>query len=465
MATLPGMGERRWPSTRCSKTYSVTGWRVGWVIAPAELTVAIRKVHDFLTVGAAAPLQAAGVVALALPDAYYDDAGRGLPRRRDLLLRALEAAGFRPYVPDGAYYVMTDIGGVTGEDDVAFARRLVGRSGRRRRARARRSTRDRSWGGPRCASRSRSAMRPWPRRLNRLAAAPAEDGACRAHRGVRAGAGRGGAADDALGSRRSGPGRPCCWCMESASMPVATTTSGVENGGRRHRSPRIRPSGVRRIEQPRAYVDRWSRYATISRHRLGDVRADEAPTASPPCFSRPLDGADSTCSAMSSPRSLGRSPTLWCSAAAGLDSTIAAWKQVAARSWDASPRSSGVRNGFRRWKPVARSGGGDQRLAVDPLAIRSSTARLGRRGLRRAGSRPQAERERCTAAHANLCACTAAMIRSCRSAPRSRWPTTRPNVSRRVYTGLRHETHNEPAKERRWLTTRSPGSGRGRAAR
>ena len=125
MATLPGMAERTVAVNSLSKTYSVTGWRVGWVIAPAELTSAIRKVHDFLTVGAAAPLQAAGTVALSLPDAYYDDLAARYRERRDLLVGALREARFRVFVPDGAYYVMTDVSELTDEDDVTFARRLT----------------------------------------------------------------------------------------------------------------------------------------------------------------------------------------------------------------------------------------------------------------------------------------------------------------------------------------------------
>jgi aspartate/methionine/tyrosine aminotransferase len=125
IATLPGMAERTVAVNSLSKTYSVTGWRVGWVIAAAPLTSAIRKVHDFLTVGAAAPLQAAGVVALGLPDAYYETLAADYRHRRDLLLPGLEAAGLRPYIPDGAYYVMVDFVGVTDEDDVTFARRLT----------------------------------------------------------------------------------------------------------------------------------------------------------------------------------------------------------------------------------------------------------------------------------------------------------------------------------------------------
>src|SRR4051812_22540315 len=105
LATLPGMAERTVAINSMSKTYSVTGWRVGWVIASPQLSGGIRKTHDFLTVGAAAPLQQAASVALAFPDAYYTKLAADYTVRRDTLLPSLEAAGFRVYRPDGAYYV------------------------------------------------------------------------------------------------------------------------------------------------------------------------------------------------------------------------------------------------------------------------------------------------------------------------------------------------------------------------
>jgi len=108
-----------------SKTYSVTGWRVGYCIAPPEITSGIRKVHDFLTVGAAAPLQAAGAYALALPASYYDELQADYRARRDLLLPVLENAGFGTFRPDGAYYIMTDISGFGFADDVEFTKHLI----------------------------------------------------------------------------------------------------------------------------------------------------------------------------------------------------------------------------------------------------------------------------------------------------------------------------------------------------
>jgi aminotransferase len=125
LATLPGMAERTVSVDSMSKTYSVTGWRIGWTIASPELSVGIRRVHDFLTVGAAAPLQVAAVVALHFPDTYYARLADDYRARRDRIVPAIEAAGFRVHRPAGAYYVMTDIRDLTDEDDVTFARRLI----------------------------------------------------------------------------------------------------------------------------------------------------------------------------------------------------------------------------------------------------------------------------------------------------------------------------------------------------
>jgi len=125
MAQIDGMRERTVIVNSMSKTYSVTGWRVGYCIAPPEITSGIRKVHDFLTVGAAAPLQAAGAYALSLPQVYYDTLQTEYRARRDLLLPVLEAAGFKAFVPDGAYYIMTDISGFGFSDDVEFTKHLI----------------------------------------------------------------------------------------------------------------------------------------------------------------------------------------------------------------------------------------------------------------------------------------------------------------------------------------------------
>jgi len=135
MVTIDGMRERTIVINGMSKTYSVTGWRVGWAIAPPEPTEAIRKVHDFLTVGAAAPLQQAGATALHMPQAYYDKLAATYTEKRARLLKILESAGFTVYKPRGAYYIMTDISRlqfpendsrfVSGTRDVAFAKYLV----------------------------------------------------------------------------------------------------------------------------------------------------------------------------------------------------------------------------------------------------------------------------------------------------------------------------------------------------
>ena len=135
MATLDGMRDRTITINALSKTYSVTGWRVGWAIASPEVTSAIRKVHDFLTVGAAAPLQEAGAMALEIAAQLLRKArAANMPPRRDRLLGILTSAGFRCFKPRGAYYIMTDISafGFPGRRGL----RKISRKGHRRRCRS-----------------------------------------------------------------------------------------------------------------------------------------------------------------------------------------------------------------------------------------------------------------------------------------------------------------------------------------
>ena len=125
MATLDGMRDRTVTINSLSKTYSVTGWRVGYAIAAPDLINGIRQVHDFLTVGAAAPLQEAGVYAMSLPREYYDHLQTDYQRRRDFLLGVLEEVGFKCFKPDGAYYIITDISNFGFENDVKFTQHLI----------------------------------------------------------------------------------------------------------------------------------------------------------------------------------------------------------------------------------------------------------------------------------------------------------------------------------------------------
>jgi aminotransferase len=126
LATLPGMAERTITISGASKTFSVTGWRVGWIVAPSDVTGAIRKVHDFLTVGAPAPLQDAVAVALeTLPPTYYAELATAYRARRDLLVGALQRAGFGCVVPEGAYYVLADFSALSELDDTAFSEWLT----------------------------------------------------------------------------------------------------------------------------------------------------------------------------------------------------------------------------------------------------------------------------------------------------------------------------------------------------
>jgi aspartate/methionine/tyrosine aminotransferase len=125
MVAIDGMADRTVTINGLSKTFSVTGWRVGWAISPPSVTGAIRKMHDFLTVGAPAPLQEAGAVALSLPGSYYQTLAREYQRRRDLLVGILTRHGFHCHVPAGAYYIMTDVAQFGFPDDVAFAKYLI----------------------------------------------------------------------------------------------------------------------------------------------------------------------------------------------------------------------------------------------------------------------------------------------------------------------------------------------------
>lgn len=125
IATLDGMSERTITINAASKTYSVTGWRVGYAIASEALTAAIRKVHDFLTVGAPAPLQEAVAIAMKFDDSYYRNLRTEYLQRRDFLMMGLEESGFRCFKPYGAYYIMTDISDFGFPDDTTFARALV----------------------------------------------------------------------------------------------------------------------------------------------------------------------------------------------------------------------------------------------------------------------------------------------------------------------------------------------------
>lgn len=125
MANIEGMRERTVVVNSLSKTYSVTGWRVGYCIAPPDITSAIRKVHDFLTVGAANPLQHAGAYALSLPQSYYDELQRDYQKKRDFIVPVLKNAGFKCDFPEGAYYVMADISNFGFANDIDFTRHLI----------------------------------------------------------------------------------------------------------------------------------------------------------------------------------------------------------------------------------------------------------------------------------------------------------------------------------------------------
>ena len=129
MATLPGMFDRTISCSSLSKTYSITGWRLGYTIAPAQITERIKKVHDFLTVGAAAPLQEAVVTALKFDDSYYDEVLDLYTAKRDLFCQGLDSIGLVHNVPQGAYYVMMDISEFGYDSDLEFCEDLASKVG------------------------------------------------------------------------------------------------------------------------------------------------------------------------------------------------------------------------------------------------------------------------------------------------------------------------------------------------
>jgi len=129
IASLPGMFERTISCSSLSKTYSITGWRLGYIIAPEEIIETAKKVHDFLTVGAAAPLQEAAVAGLRFPASYYDNLLREYTERRNLFLKGLDDLGIRHTNPEGAYYVMLDISEYGYKSDLDFCEKLAEKVG------------------------------------------------------------------------------------------------------------------------------------------------------------------------------------------------------------------------------------------------------------------------------------------------------------------------------------------------
>ncbi|MEP6781551.1 MAG: aminotransferase class I/II-fold pyridoxal phosphate-dependent enzyme [Gemmatimonadaceae bacterium] len=122
MASMPGMAERTITISSLSKTFSITGWRLGYAIASADRSQAIRKVHDFLTVGAPAPLQHAAAIGYAFDESYYRGMSDEYRARRDFLAGPLRDAGFQFAMPEGAYYFLADFSALSGDDDVTFAK-------------------------------------------------------------------------------------------------------------------------------------------------------------------------------------------------------------------------------------------------------------------------------------------------------------------------------------------------------
>ena len=111
------------------KTFSFTGWKIGWAIAPPQLRQAVQQAHQFVTFATASPLQAAIAAALALPDAYFERLRADYGVRRARLTQALERAGFRPFAPEGTYFVVADVSAAGFDDDFAFCRHLTSKAG------------------------------------------------------------------------------------------------------------------------------------------------------------------------------------------------------------------------------------------------------------------------------------------------------------------------------------------------
>lgn len=125
IACLPGMFERTVTVSSAGKSFSFTGWKIGWAIAPPNLRDAVQRAHQFVTFATAAPLQTAVAVALELPDAYFSGLAADYVRRRDFLVSALQSAGFVPYVPEGTYFVVAEAPQLEAHDDFALCRRLT----------------------------------------------------------------------------------------------------------------------------------------------------------------------------------------------------------------------------------------------------------------------------------------------------------------------------------------------------
>lgn len=124
-SSLPGMFERTISCSSLSKTYSITGWRLGYVIGPKEVIDTCKKVHDFLTVGAAAPLQRAATIGLEFDDAYYEELRKIYTEKKEFFLKGLDEIGLKYYTPEGAYYVMVDISEFGMASDTEFAEKLI----------------------------------------------------------------------------------------------------------------------------------------------------------------------------------------------------------------------------------------------------------------------------------------------------------------------------------------------------